>query len=270
MRNKKISVFPLVVKSGLLSALLVLAIGFFLAPKIEAKVTLGSEERELIEKLNEYRKEKKLKEFKVSESLSEAAKNMAEDMANNPGSINHEHKDSQGRLPSERASLFGYTDGVGENLAAGYSTVEKVFKAWKESVEHRNNIIDPDFKVIGVAFQKSKDNYKWYWVNMFGDKERKTDLLEEKDYSPYRKIKVIVTEANGNTLRKAKVTVWTQNRKKITSGTTNSKGEVTFSVEPKDLILVRAALSGYAPYTRKVKLSEEKGVVSVKIWLEKT
>ena len=50
---------------------------------------------------------------------------------------------------------------VGENLASGFSSPEKVVKAWMESPGHRANIMKPEFERIGVAY---KDND---WVQLF-------------------------------------------------------------------------------------------------------
>lgn len=268
MKNKTFCFLSIFLKTGIISGFLAFLLTFALTLKTNAEVSFSTEEREIIQEINDYREKKDLKTLKISKKLMEASKAMAEDMAKNPASINHEHKDSLGRLPTERAKLFGYNDGVGENLAAGYSTSAKVFKAWKESLEHKENIVDEDFKVMGVAFYQTQDNYKWYWVNMFGTKDRSSDLLSEKDYGMLRKIRVTVTDSSGKLLRKAKVSIWTLNRKKIISGKTDKKGRVSFEIEPEDEVYVRAVLAGKKHYTKKVELSEDERT-EVKIWLDK-
>ena len=268
MKNKKVSLISIFLKSGFISGLAVLFLAVFLVPKTNASITFSVEEREIIKEINDYREKNDLKPLEISEKLMEASKSMAEDMAKNPASINHEHKDSLGRLPAERANLFGYSDGVGENLAAGYSTSAKVFKAWKGSLEHKENILDKDFKVMGIAFYKTDNEYKWYWVNMFGTKARSSDLMSENDYGMLKKVKVTVTDSAGKALQKAKVTVWTIKRKKIASSKTNKSGRVNFDVAPQDEIYVRAIFPGQKHYTKKVNLADE-NTVEVKIWLEK-
>ncbi len=268
MKNKKKPLIYALLQSGLISGVCVFLLGIALVPESKASdVTFSEEERELIKNINDYRDKNNLKTLEISEELSRAAKAMAEDMGKNPTTLNHEHKDSLGRLPAERASLFGYDDGVGENLAAGYSTVDKVFKAWKASAEHKDNLLDSDFKVMGVAFYKTNNNYKWYWVNMFGTKAHSSDLLSENDYGMMKKVKVVVTGSTGLALKKAKVTVFSEKMKKLDSGKTNTKGRANFSVEPQDNVYIRAVFAGHKHYTKKVNLKDS-STVNVKIWLE--
>lgn len=58
--------------------------------------------------------------------------------------------------------------GAGENIAAGYMTPEQVMEGWKNSPGHNANMLDPDFKYIGVsAFISDGTTYTTYWVQMF-------------------------------------------------------------------------------------------------------
>lgn len=41
---------------------------------------------------------------------------------------------------------------AGENLAYGFSTPANVVAAWMNSAGHRKNILDPDFKYIGIGY----------------------------------------------------------------------------------------------------------------------
>jgi uncharacterized protein YkwD len=41
---------------------------------------------------------------------------------------------------------------AGENLAYGFKTPESVVAAWMKSEGHRRNIMDPDFKYIGIGY----------------------------------------------------------------------------------------------------------------------
>ena len=59
----------------------------------------------------------------------------------------------------------------GENIAAGYPTVQEVFDAWMSSDEHRANILRPEFHTLGVGYvyQLGGDpEYIYYWVQLFG------------------------------------------------------------------------------------------------------
>ena len=49
------------------------------------------------------------------------------------------------------ATGYSYKVLTGENLAAGYQNAAAVMKGWKDSPTHNAVMLDPDFKVIGVA-----------------------------------------------------------------------------------------------------------------------
>ena len=54
---------------------------------------------------------------------------------------------------------------VGENLAMGFGTPEQIVKAWMDSQKHKDNILDPKYKEIGVAVVYGKlENEKTYLV----------------------------------------------------------------------------------------------------------
>lgn len=52
-----------------------------------------------------------------------------------------DHLNPDGQNPTQRAVAAGYSGSAGENIAAGYSTIDAVHKAWLESVEHRKNVL---------------------------------------------------------------------------------------------------------------------------------
>ncbi|MEQ1894730.1 MAG: CAP domain-containing protein, partial [Planctomycetota bacterium] len=81
------------------------------------------------------------------------------------------HVDLLGRDPSQRAINCGYVAGAGENIAAGtvMDTVAKAFEAWRGSPEHNLNMLDGDYKEIGIArAYVPGSSYNWYWVTDFG------------------------------------------------------------------------------------------------------
>ena len=57
---------------------------------------------------------------------------------------------------------------IGENLAAGQETAADVMRVWMESPTHRDNILEPSFKDIGIAV-RSLGGETLYWVVEFGD-----------------------------------------------------------------------------------------------------
>jgi uncharacterized protein YkwD len=67
-----------------------------------------------------------------------------------------------GNTLSSRIKKTGYKySGIAENVAAGQTTVEQVFKAWINSRGHRKNILG-NYKSIGVGRVGN------YWCVIFG------------------------------------------------------------------------------------------------------
>lgn len=59
---------------------------------------------------------------------------------------------------------------VGENIAAGSQTPEAVVKQWMNSPGHRGNILNKDFRELGVGYCydiNARGGYKHYWVQIF-------------------------------------------------------------------------------------------------------
>jgi hypothetical protein len=79
------------------------------------------------------------------------------------------HCDSLGRMPPDRVKAFGYPQGVGENIAAGFSTAQSVFDAWKASSGHNANMLGSSYKALGIGRACNPNAYyKCYWVTDFG------------------------------------------------------------------------------------------------------
>jgi uncharacterized protein YkwD len=91
--------------------------------------------------------------------LEQAAKKHSEYM-NSTG--NFSHTGAGGSDPGDRIEAEGYNwIAYGENIAMGYTTEEGVVDAWLKSVGHCANIMDKDFKEMGVATSGS------YWTQEF-------------------------------------------------------------------------------------------------------
>ncbi|MCR4611164.1 MAG: hypothetical protein K5644_04620 [Lachnospiraceae bacterium] len=58
---------------------------------------------------------------------------------------------------------------MGENIAAGQRSAEKVMDAWMNSPGHRANILNGSYNAIGIACVYAPDSsYGYYWVQCFG------------------------------------------------------------------------------------------------------
>lgn len=81
-----------------------------------------------------------------------------------------DHNSQDGTTPWQRMTDAGYTwTAAGENIAAGQSTPSAVVTTWMNSTGHCNNIMDPNFKNLGVGYAYvSTSTYKHYWTQDFG------------------------------------------------------------------------------------------------------
>ena len=109
--------------------------------------------------------------LKLDPSLTKAASWLAEDMA----LLGYfDHQDSKQRGPSRRAEEFGYTDwlAVGENIAFGLPTPEQVFRSWQGSTKHRQNMVDPRYKEMGLGLSTAlADPTAFIWVQSLGTRK---------------------------------------------------------------------------------------------------
>ncbi|RCH56013.1 CAP domain-containing protein [Mucilaginibacter hurinus] len=106
-----------------------------------------------------------------SDELERAAKNHASDMAARRY-FNHTSKD--GSTSYDRITRAGYTMkgyrsiAVGENIAFGQQSIAEVQNGWFKSPGHCKNLMNADFKEVGVAHDRT------YWVQNFGGREEFT------------------------------------------------------------------------------------------------
>jgi len=103
-----------------------------------------------------------------NEQLEVAAVRHADDMAAN-SYFSHTSRD--GRTMQDRIRMAGYTFNgfksyqIGENIAYGPQTIAEVMDGWLKSPGHCKNLMNPDFKEIGI------NENNGYWVQDFGGRE---------------------------------------------------------------------------------------------------
>lgn len=92
----------------------------------------------------------------------------AADMANR-NYFSHTSLDGRTMEDRIRAAGYGYKGyksyAVGENIAEGPASIAEVMQGWFHSPGHCKNLMSPQFKEVGVAFNGS------YWVQDFGGRE---------------------------------------------------------------------------------------------------
>jgi uncharacterized protein YkwD len=77
------------------------------------------------------------------------------------------HVSSDGRNFIQRIEAAGYAWwSAGENIAAGYPTIQKAIDGWIDSDGHCKNLMNPDFKEVGVACVSgtAANRYGSYWT----------------------------------------------------------------------------------------------------------
>ena len=104
---------------------------------------------------------------RYSATLERAARLHAQDMARHSYL---EHVGRDGSSPGDRASRAGYVwQGIGENIAAGQTTAEKVVRDWLRSPAHCSAIMNPLFVEMGVSFAVNPASEAGiYWAQAFG------------------------------------------------------------------------------------------------------
>ncbi|MCR9198103.1 MAG: CAP domain-containing protein [Planctomycetaceae bacterium] len=126
---------------------------------------------EVVRLTNVIRAENGLPPVTLDAELQSAASDHSADMAFRDffGHVNLE-----GQQPWDRALEAGYDyQTIGENIAAGQLTPAEVVQAWYDSASHRENILNPAFREIGIGYTfLASDtgglNYNHYWTQLFG------------------------------------------------------------------------------------------------------
>jgi len=127
-----------------------------------ASTTASSAQDEVVDLVNSERAKVGCSPVKVNAKLTKAAQDHSEDMAEHS---NMSHTGSDGSQPGDRIERAGYSwSTYGENVAYGYSSPKSVMEGWMNSSGHKANILNCDFKEIGVGLSGS-DNY---WTQDFG------------------------------------------------------------------------------------------------------
>jgi uncharacterized protein YkwD len=102
---------------------------------------------------------------KLSQTLAGVAFGHADDMARH----NYfEHEDLSGRSPADRVRAVGYQEKlVGENIAYGPKSAEEVVQGWLDSPGHCENLMDPRFAEMGIAYAAGQAARRGlFWVQL--------------------------------------------------------------------------------------------------------
>jgi uncharacterized protein YkwD len=102
---------------------------------------------------------------RLSGTLDGVALGHANDMAEHDY---FEHEDRGGHSPADRVRAVGYRETlVGENIAYGVKSAEEAVQGWLDSPGHCENIMDPRFAEMGIAYAQGRVvKHGLYWVQV--------------------------------------------------------------------------------------------------------
>ncbi|MFH0899159.1 MAG: CAP domain-containing protein, partial [Pseudomonadota bacterium] len=107
----------------------------------------------------------------MNEKLRCAARLHSKDMAVRKffDHTNPDQKEPRERIAAQK--FYGWSF-LGENIAAGYKTVEEAMAAWMGSDGHCANVMNPGFSEVGIGFFNAvvaeiDSEHRYYWTQDF-------------------------------------------------------------------------------------------------------
>ncbi|MEU2774284.1 CAP domain-containing protein [Streptomyces sp. NPDC007162] len=134
--------------------------------KTAAPITVSeaaAAEAEVLKLVNQERTKVGCSPLSANSSLTGLAESFSADMA---ARNFFDHTDPDGKTPWDRAAAAGISNLGGENIARGQATAQDVMDAWMNSEGHRANILNCDFKTLGVGVHFGAGG-PW-WTQDFG------------------------------------------------------------------------------------------------------
>lgn len=125
-------------------------------------VTETSYAKQVLKLVNAERKKAGLNELVWDETVTTAAMTRSKEIEK---SFSHTRPDGRG-FGTAITDLGITYRGAGENIAWGQKTPEAVMNAWMNSEGHRANILNPNFKKIGVGYRTNSQGTT-YWTQLF-------------------------------------------------------------------------------------------------------
>ncbi|HTF57650.1 MAG TPA: CAP domain-containing protein [Planctomycetota bacterium] len=121
-------------------------------------------EAELEALVNAHRAELDLEPVTILPELRELAREHSTNMgAHDPAFF--DHRTPEGDLPEDRAARRIEFTSIGENIAAGQSAAEAVYRSWLASPSHRANLEDPRWTHMGAGHAVLPNSpYVAYWT----------------------------------------------------------------------------------------------------------
>lgn len=116
---------------------------------------------DVLELVNEERQKRHLEPLRLAQDLNDAAMIRAEECVRY---FSHTRPDGS----SFHTVMRNPYQMAGENLSAGRPTAKATVDAWMDSPGHRENILNPDYRELGVGYiYAGNSRYHHYWVQLF-------------------------------------------------------------------------------------------------------
>ncbi len=130
-------------------------------PPSQGGTTNTTYAQQVINMVNEERAKAGLSPVQQADSITQAANVRAREIVTN---FSHTRPDGSSFSTALRQAGVSYM-GSGENIAYGQRTPQEVMDGWMNSAGHRANILNPNYKNIGIGFYET--NGVKYWVQLF-------------------------------------------------------------------------------------------------------
>lgn len=125
----------------------------------------------MLAEINALRRKAGAPPLRLSQDLQQSAQAHAQEML---ARGYFAHKSPSGTTVRERSRKAGYDwRTIAENIAEGQTSVREVVTTWMGSPGHRTNILNPDFRDLGIGLVTGKTRsgeYRVIWVQNFGAK----------------------------------------------------------------------------------------------------
>ena len=141
------------------------------APLFQSQQTpdLFYNELQVVYLTNLKRREAGLAPLRWNREISEAARWFAQNSVDNRNGPYCGHADTEERSPGERLLAFNYSNAQswGENVVCGLAAPEAAITGWMNSLHHKENILQANYREIGVGYYRNPTSGRGYLVQDF-------------------------------------------------------------------------------------------------------
>lgn len=144
-------------------------------PRFDISEDMQHQAAILLERVNQVRAENGCGPLRLSDQLMQAAQRQSVSMSEKNYVY---HYTDDGIKLKDRVHATGYVYTLlGENVAAGQKTADRVFEEWMTSPGHRANILNCGYEEMGVGYVHDTQDqpvgqaqvpYYFYWTQVFG------------------------------------------------------------------------------------------------------